>query len=173
MIFFFSARMAPTNVKARHAHVVAQIVNAHAVASTSTVEGSLQQAHSRHLKAATFQGTCQAQVEECLNKTISLHYRNVSIRDVYEDLSKMTGLNIHFDKEALEAINRSNEFCVNCDKVSAKTVLNLLTESSKLAWIIDHGNVTVVKPGLFRQCAGVAFGFALDCPSAPQAALPG
>jgi general secretion pathway protein D len=83
--------------------------------------------------------TRELEIEQRLKTPVMLRYQETPLRDVVDDLSELTGVNIHLDPRGLtqEGYTSDTPVTVNLTKeVSLKSALNLILEPLHLSYVI-------------------------------------
>jgi tetratricopeptide (TPR) repeat protein len=94
----------------------------------------------------------EKEIERCLQRPVSLVWRDAPLSQVLDDLRAWYGLNIVVDQPALEeaGISLRHPVSVHLGNVSLKSALTLLLHDVRLTYIVRDGVLVVTTPAVGR-----------------------
>jgi hypothetical protein len=87
-------------------------------------------------------------IEQCLDATCSFHFTNTPLRQVFEDLRSMSGVNIVADELALEeaGISLDRPVTLGLKNLSLKKGMDLLLQQMHLTYVIKDDVLQITTP---------------------------
>ena len=84
-------------------------------------------------------------IEHRLRQPISLHFKEVPLKQAIMDLAILSGVHIMPDLRALEAakINLDSPLSINVDNIDMKSALNLMLNKLQLTYVIENDVLTI------------------------------
>ncbi len=106
----------------------------------------------------------ERKIENSLNAPADLHFQNMPLRQVIEDLRQMYKLNIYIDEQALmdKGIGLDRPVSIKLDGIALKSALRLMLRNLNLTYIIDEGALQIVTPDRARGKMGLATHYVAD-----------
>jgi hypothetical protein len=136
MLANIACRLDPTNVAAQHAIVLSEIMQV--LSGGKETCSGLQCARPGAVTDMAKCGWCTAtsveRIEQKLDEPISVSFKDTPLHQVIDDLRELAGVNIIADRSALQDADISLDMPLTLavDKISLKSVLNLLLDQAKL-----------------------------------------
>jgi hypothetical protein len=96
--------------------------------------------------AGAFALTATSAIEGQLSAPVSLHFHDVPLSHILEDLHEMTGVAIVLDRAALREAGRDLDglsVTIRVEGLTLKTALNLVTTPMRLAWVVKDDAIHV------------------------------
>jgi hypothetical protein len=147
MLAAIACRLDPTNVTARHALVLAELM--HGLASGANDSPACASGRCSRTVLNESSDQVERSIEQTLRKPISLAFRDIPLREVVSELNMLVpGANVVLDRAALADAGMSIDLplSLQIDGVSLKSALNLLLDQAKLAYIIRDQALQITTP---------------------------
>lgn len=100
----------------------------------------LTKSRKKLLQERTNLTPAEREIQQALNKTVELRFKDKPMAEVLDTLSKMSGVNIHADQAALhsEAVTSDTPVTIELNQpISLKSALNLILGPHKLSYVIQ------------------------------------
>jgi hypothetical protein len=136
MLANIACRLDPTNVAAQHAIVLSEIMQVLTGGKETCSGGQCARpgAASDMAKCGWCTATSVERIEQKLDEPISVSFKDTPLHQVIDDLRELAGVNIIPDRSALQDADISLDMPLTLavEKISLKSVLNLLLDQAKL-----------------------------------------
>ncbi|HWY87763.1 MAG TPA: hypothetical protein VNX28_13610 [Gemmataceae bacterium] len=140
MLANIACRLDPTNVAAQHAIVLSEIMQVLTGGKETCSGGQCARpgAATDVAKCGWCTATSVERIEQKLDEPISVSFKDTPLHQVIDDLRELAGVNIVPDRSALQDADISLDMPLTLavEKISLKSVLNLLLDQAKLTCLI-------------------------------------